>query len=158
MRRAWIPAVVAALALVACGDGEEAADDTPAPGPNTTAAGTAGSGGMGTSGGHEGHGSGDCSGAASTSLSIVASGTKFNSDCLVGTANQQLTLSYENKDSATHGIVFLESHTSAEPFFRVDAFTGPRTQSVSIPPQRPGTYAFHCQVHPTAMSGTFVVR
>lgn len=160
MRKAWIPVLVVALALVGCGDGEEEADDTPAPGPNTTAAagGAAGSGGMGGSGGHEGHGSGDCSGAASTSLKIVASNTTFDTNCLVGTANQALTLSYENKDSANHGLVFLESHTSAEPFFRVDVFSGPRTQTVTIPGQRPGTYAFHCQVHPTAMSGTFVVK
>ena len=155
MRKAWIPVVVIALSLVACGDGDEEADDTPAPGPNTTVA-TA-SGGAGGAGGHE-HGSAECSGAASTSLKIVASGTKFDTDCLVGTANQPLTLSYENKDATNHGIVFLESHTSTDPFFRVDIFSGPKTQSITIPAQRPGTYAFHCQVHPSAMSGTLVVK
>ena len=156
MRRAWIPALVVALALVGCGDGEEAADDTPAPGPGTTAMASGASGG-GAAGGHE-HGSPDCAGAASTSLRIVASNTAFDTNCLVGTANQPLTLSYENKDSGNHGIVFLESHTSAEPFFRVDVFSGPKTETVTIPAQKPGTYAFHCQVHPTAMGGTFVVK
>jgi plastocyanin len=159
MHKAWIPVLVVALALVGCGEGEEEADDTPAPGPNTTAASTGGgaAGGGGGAGGHD-HGSPDCTGAASTSLKIVASNTTFDTNCLVGTANQPLTLSYENKDSANHGIVFLESHTSTDPFFRVDVFSGPRTQTVTIPAQRPGTYAFHCQVHPTAMSGTFVVK
>jgi len=155
MRKAWVPVLVVALMLLGCGDGDEEAEDIPAPGPNTTAVASGGQGGGG--GGHD-HGAGECSGAASTSLRIVASGTRFDTNCLIGTANQALTLSYENKDSTNHGIVFLESHTSAEPFFRVEVFTGPRTQSVTIPPQRPGTYAFHCQVHPSAMSGTFVVR
>jgi plastocyanin len=158
MRRAWIAVLVVALALFGCGDGDEEADETPAPGPsaaNTTIA----TGGTGAQGHDHGQGAADsdCP-AASMSLKITASNTKFDTNCLAGTANQPLTLSYENKDQTTHGLVFLESHTAAEPFFRVEVFTGPKTQSVTIPAQRPGTYAFHCQVHPTAMSGTFVVK
>jgi plastocyanin len=156
MRKVWIPVLAVALALFGCGDGDEAAEeDIPAPaaqGGNTTIASGPESHDHGPGAGEQG-----CP-AGSTSLKIVASGTKFDTACLAGTANQPLTLSYENKDQISHGLVFLESHTSAEPFFRVDVFTGPKTQTLSIPAQKPGTYAFHCQVHPTAMQGTFVVK
>ncbi|MDQ3978227.1 MAG: cupredoxin domain-containing protein [Actinomycetota bacterium] len=96
--------------------------------------------------------------AANAELTIVASGTRFNTNCLTGTADQSLTLSYENKDQITHGLVLLETHNSSDPFFRVDVFAGPKTQTFTIPAQRPGTYAFHCQVHPSAMSGTLLVK
>ncbi len=96
--------------------------------------------------------------AASVTLTIVASSTKFNTDCLAGAADQSLTLSYENKDQISHGLVLLESHNSSDPFFRVDVFAGPKTQTITIPAQKPGTYAFHCQVHPSAMSGTLIVK
>jgi plastocyanin len=157
MRRAWIAVLVVGLALVGCGNDDESADNTPAPGPNTTMA-SGGQSGAPAGGGHEHGAATGCSGAATTSLKIVASNTKFDTDCLVATANQQLTLSYENKDQTNHGLVFLESHQSAEPFFRVDVFSGPKTQTFTIPAQKPGTYAFHCQVHPSLMSGTFVVK
>ena len=154
MRKGWIAGLALALAMFGCGEGDEAAEDeTLAPGAqNTTIA-------SGAHGHDHGPGAGEqgCP-AASASLKIVASGTKFDTGCLAGTANQQLTLSYENKDQINHGLVLLESHTSVDPFFRVDVFSGPRTQSFTIPAQRPGTYAFHCQVHPTQMSGTFVVK
>ena len=159
MRKAWIAVLVVSVALVGCGNGDdEAADDTPAPGPRTTVASSSQTtAASGSQGGHE-HGSSECSGPATASLKIVASSTRFDTDCLVGAANQPLNLSYENKDSGNHGLVFLESHNAAEPFFRVDVFSGPKTETLSVPPQKPGTYAFHCQVHPTAMSGTFVVK
>ncbi len=155
MRKAWIVALVGALALVGCGgDGDESAEeDIPAPGATATT----------TAGGPESHDHGPGAGeqgcpAASTSLRIVASNTKFDTNCLAASANQPLTLSYENKDQISHGLVLLESHSSTEPFYRVDVFSGPKSQTLTIPAQKPGTYAFHCQNHPTQMSGTFVVK
>jgi plastocyanin len=155
MRKPWIAVLAAALMLFGCGDGDEAAEEEiPAPAAGGTS--TVASGPMAHDHG-PGAGEQGCP-AGSTSLKIVASGTKFDTDCLAGTVNQPLTLSYENKDQIAHGLVFLESHTSSEPFFRVDVFTGPRTSTFTIPAQKAGKYAFHCQVHPTAMSGTFEVK
>jgi plastocyanin len=153
MRKAWIIVLVAALGLVGCGDDgdETAVEDIPAPGAQTTQPGVVS---------HD-HGPGaapqGCPEASAT-ISIVASNTKFNTDCLAGVANQPLTLTYENKDQIGHNIVFLESHTATEVMFRADIFAGPRTQTFTVAPQRPGTYAFHCEVHPGVMMGTFVVK
>ena len=43
--------------------------------------------------------------------------------------------------------------TSAE-----DTITGPATTQYDINPLPAGTYFFRCDVHPTAMFGTFVVK
>jgi plastocyanin len=109
--------------------------------------------------GHGEHGDegADCS-PSGTTLSIVASDTKFNAACLAAPANQAVTLSYENKDTIGHSIAILESHTATEVLFRADIFTGPRTMTFNIPALRAGTYAFHCEVHPAVMKGTFAVK
>ena len=152
MRKAWIVILVGALLLVGCGGDDKSANDTGAPGTTQPVA-------TGEVAHDHGPGAAEpgCP-APSTTVSIVASGTRFNTDCLAGAADQPLTLTYENKDQITHGLVLLESHSSPDPFFRVDVFTGPKTQTFTIPAQKPGTYAFHCQVHPSVMSGTFVVK
>ena len=93
-----------------------------------------------------------------TSLSIVASGTKFDKDCLAAPANQAVTISYENKDTLGHNLAVVKSHTSTDVIARADVFTGPRTVTLNVPGQPAGTYAFHCEVHPRVMMGTFVVK
>ena len=93
-----------------------------------------------------------------TSLSIVASGTKFDKDCLAAPANQPVTISIENKDTIGHNLVVVKSHTSTDAIARADVFTGPKTVTLNVPGQPAGTYAFHCEVHPRVMMGTFVVK
>ena len=36
--------------------------------------------------------------------------------------------------------------------------TGPATTTYSVPALKSGTYYFQCDVHPTTMNGTFVVK
>jgi plastocyanin len=93
-----------------------------------------------------------------TSLSVVASGTRFDKDCLAAPANQAVTISMENKDTIGHNVVVAKSHTSTDVIARADVFTGPKTVTLNVPAQSAGTYAFHCEVHPRVMMGTFVVK
>ncbi|MCA1690878.1 MAG: cupredoxin domain-containing protein [Actinobacteria bacterium] len=153
MSKAWIGVLVGALMLAGCGDDSDEAEDAdpiPAPAVQTTQGGVVS---------HD-HGPGAATPGCpdpSTSLRIVATNATFNTDCLAGTADQPLTLSYENKDQINHNIVLVESHTATEVMFRADYFTGPKTQSFTVPPQKAGTYAFHCEAHPNVMKGTFMV-
>ena len=39
-----------------------------------------------------------------------------------------------------------------------DVITGPATTTYKVTPQKPGTYFFQCDIHPTFMFGTFVVK
>ncbi len=148
---------VAGLLLAACGgDDEGSAPTTSSPAQGATPA-----GGGGEHGGHGGHGHAEQAATCSpsgTNVSIVASNTRFDKDCLAAPAGQQFRLTYENKDPIAHNIVFLESHAATDVFFRADIFSGPRTTTHNVGALRAGNFAFHCEVHPTQMRGTLVVK
>lgn len=156
--------MIALLVLAGCGGNGDSEEGTGrGGGATTTMAGMEGMEGMegmagdGEHGAHGDHGGGECS-PSGTTVSIVASNTSFNTACIAAPADQPFTLTYENRDSIGHNIVLLESHTATDPFFRADIFTGPRTMTFDVAPIRAGTYAFHCEVHPSVMTGTFIVR
>lgn len=153
MSRTRIVMVVAALVLAACGGGGDGGDDTVSgPSPTTTVA------GMGAGGEHAEHGG---TGAACTpsgsNVSIVASATRFNTDCLAAPAGQPFTIALDNRDAAGHNIAILASHTATEVLYRAEIFSGPRSSTFNVPALSAGTYVFHCEVHPSVMQGTFVV-
>ncbi|HWC11020.1 MAG TPA: cupredoxin domain-containing protein [Acidimicrobiales bacterium] len=153
MRRLFAVAVVGVLLLAGCGDDDETTE-TGGESTGTTAMGDMP--GMSEED-HAKMGDAKCE-PSGTALSIVASDTKFDKDCLAAPANQEVTISYENKDSRGHNLVVLKSHTSSDVIARADIFTGPDTVTLDVPAQPAGTYAFHCEVHPQAMMGTFVVK
>ena len=158
MRRFFAVAVVGVLLLAGCGDDDETAETGGQGGTATTAMGEMPGMDMDDHGDDHAHmGDADCD-PSGTSLSIVASGTMFDKSCLAAPANQAVTISIENKDTIGHSLVVLESHTSTEPIARADIFTGPDTVTLDVPAQPAGTYAFHCEVHPQAMMGTYVVK
>ncbi|MEW6155064.1 MAG: cupredoxin domain-containing protein [Actinomycetota bacterium] len=143
--------MAALLFMAACGS-DGGTDDTPAPGADGATATTA-----------HGHTHGgapvnaSCTPSGNT-VTVVANNTSFQSDCLAAPADQAFTVSFENRDTVGHNIVFLESHSATEVMFRAEIFAGPGTRTFNAGPFRPGTYAFHCEVHPHQMSGAFVVR
>jgi plastocyanin len=143
------------LVLAACG-GNSGGGDSAGRATETTAAGPAS--GSAQHGDHGEHGGAASCSPTGNTVAIVAQDTSFNTNCLAAPANQPFTLSYENKDAIGHNLVFLESHTASDVMFRADIFRGPTKKDFSAGPFRPGTYAFHCEVHPQRMQGTFVVK
>ena len=154
MRKTWVVGFAAALLVLAGCGGDSGTDDTPAPGAEgsgtTMAAGHTHGGGAANT---------NCS-ATGNSITVVASNVAFASDCIAATANQAYTVSFENKDTVTHNIVFLESHNpGAAVFFRADLVAGTSTKTFSAGPfTKAGVFAFHCEIHPDRMSGAFVVK
>ena len=159
--------VVGALLLAACGDSDDGGDplatgdggQAPAAGGQApTTMGMHGGGG-GEHADHGGNPTSTCS-PSGTSLSITASGTAFDKNCLAAPAGQAFTLAFDNKDAGTtHNIVILRSHTdTGQPLFRAPLVQGPKTENLNVNALTAGTYAFHCEVHPSRMSGTFVVK
>jgi len=158
MRRLIALGVVLAFSLVACGSGGDDGGDPLAVGPGGQPANTARGGGAG--GEHADHGgnpTADCS-PSGTTLSITASGTKFDKDCLAAPANQAFTINYDNKDQLAHNIVILQSHNATDAMYKADLFRGPATKTFNVPAMTPGTYAFHSDSNPAQMSGTFIVK
>ena len=90
-------------------------------------------------------------------LALIASGTMFDVGCLAAPAGQAFTIAVDNKDSVAHNLAILESHEAEDVLFRGDIFQGPKSTTYQVPALKAGTYAFHCEVHPGTMKGTFVV-
>jgi len=159
MKRLLALGAVLAFSLVACGGGDDGGDPL-AVGPGgqtpTTAAARAGGAG-GEHADHAGSPTANCS-PAGTTLSITASGTKFDKNCLAAPANQAFTINYDNKDQLAHNIVILQSHSATDAMYKADLFRGPATKTFDVPAMTPGTYAFHSDSNPAQMSGTFIVR
>lgn len=155
MRRLAAAGAVLALVLAGCaGDGDDAA------GPGAQAGGAAGPGTTMAEGqhlDHVGNPTSTCT-PSGTALAVTARDIRFDKDCLAAPASQSFTLTVDNRDTLPHNIAVLESHTATDVLFRIEIFVGPGTTSKDVPALRPGTYAFHCEVHPARMSGTFIVR
>jgi plastocyanin len=165
MRRLFALAVVSALFLVGCGGGSDEDVDPLAGGPPDTQqhgghgahAGEASHGGDADHADHAGNPTSVCE-PSGTTLSITASGTKFDKDCLAAPANQAFTINYDNKDQLAHNIVILQSHSATDAMFKADLFRGPATKTFDVPALTSGTYAFHSDSNPAQMSGTFIVK
>jgi plastocyanin len=100
-----------------------------------------------------------------TSLQITApngaSASGFNTTCLAAPANTAVTVAFQNQDSTLHNF---EIFTDSSATTRVGGASGltdlvaPGTSATyKIDPLKPGSYFYRCDVHPTVMTGTFVV-
>ncbi|HEX9124272.1 MAG TPA: cupredoxin domain-containing protein [Actinomycetota bacterium] len=113
--------------------------------------------GGGSGGGSQGGGGGG--GATEYTSMVTAQGIAFDSSTITLPANKASTLTFDNKDAGVqHNIAIFPSESDlTNPLFRGDLITGPDSIDYNIPALKPGTYYFHCDVHPT-MNGQVVVK
>lgn len=94
-----------------------------------------------------------------TSLSVTAKSIHFTASCLAAPAGKPLTITFHNEDSGVpHNIAIYSSPAATKVLFRGQLVTGPKTLTYHVPALPAGTYYFRCDVHPTAMHGTFIVK
>lgn len=134
-----IVAMMAAAALLAaCGDDDEEEDN----GGEATATEAAS-----PDGGEE------------VTLELTAENLQYDKDTLEATAAAAVSLTLDNKDSVQHNFSLYESEDSDEPLFEGPASQGPETITYEFAaPAEAGAYHFHCDFHPTAMLGDFIVE
>jgi plastocyanin len=98
-------------------------------------------------------------GATIQPSTVTAQGLAFDTKTLTIAANTPTKLTFENKDAGTpHNIAIYPSESDlSNPLFRGAVVTGPATVTYDIPALAPGSYYFHCDVHPT-MNGTVTVK
>ncbi len=149
-RRFAVAAIAGTLFLTACGSGDDPTLDTGAA-PDDTAA------DMPSMEQGEGETAAASCEPAGTSLSVVAEGIRWNTDCLAVPAGQAFSIVMDNKDTVPHNVAILKSHSATDVEFRGELLQGPKQTTYEIPALPAGTYVFHCEVHPTEMRGTFVV-
>ncbi len=93
---------------------------------------------------------------AGATVQLVAQGLKFEQSTLTMPAGQKVTVDFDNKDSGVpHNFVLFDGPNAQAPvLFHGDLVTGPGTARYTFTAPKPGEYFFHCEVHPTTMSGT----
>jgi plastocyanin len=102
---------------------------------------------------------GEATGPKEEAVALTAQNLKFTQTKLTFTAGATIALKFENKDAGTpHNFaLFPGAQTTGKPLFQGDLLTGPAVTTYTFTaPDRPGEYAFHCDVHPT-MKGTATV-
>jgi len=97
-------------------------------------------------------------GGGGTRITVAAQGLQFDTNRIELSAGAPSTIHFENNDPGIqHNIAIFTDSSLGTNLFRGEIVTGPAAVDYRIPPLDPGTYYFHCDVHPT-MSGTVVVK
>lgn len=98
-------------------------------------------------------------GPAPAAISLVAKGTAFDKTELSFPAGSKVTIEFDNQDAGVqHNVAIFPEDDPAAAVFRGQLVTGPATAKYTFTaPGQPGTFAFHCDVHPTQMKGSVTV-
>ncbi len=94
-----------------------------------------------------------------THLSIVAKSSAFDTSCLAAPAGKPFTIAFDNQDPGVpHNVAIYTDASAATALFTGELVSGPKKVTYDVPALDAGTYYFRCDVHPTTMNGTFVVK
>jgi hypothetical protein len=94
-----------------------------------------------------------------TELAITAQNLAFDTDCLAAPAGEAFTIEFNNQDAGVpHNVAIYTDDSAAEVLFQEPPSPGPGTVVYEPEPiEEEGNFFFRCDVHPTTMTGTFVV-
>jgi plastocyanin len=97
--------------------------------------------------------------AGATALEITAKNLAFDKSSLTAKAGQPVQVTFHNEDvGVLHNVSFYTSRAASQAIHKGDLTTGVATVTYNFnAPSTPGTYFFHCDVHPD-MQGNFVVN
>ncbi|WP_440951371.1 PQQ-dependent sugar dehydrogenase [Methanosphaerula subterraneus] len=95
-----------------------------------------------------------------TSVNLTAQNLAFSLSTITVQAGGQVTVTFNNMDSGVpHNFAVYTDSSASTSFFKGPIVTGPVTTTYTFTaPTTPGTYFFRCDVHPTTMTGQFIVQ
>jgi plastocyanin/mono/diheme cytochrome c family protein len=98
-------------------------------------------------------------GTPSTTLTEVATDNEFSDTSFTVPAGQPVTLTFQNKGSATHNwhVTDARDANGQEVTTGATGTNGGQSTTVTFTITTPGTYHFQCDFHPTQMLGTLFV-
>jgi plastocyanin len=87
----------------------------------------------------------------------------YQNTCLAAPGGSPFTIDFDNRDTGIpHNMHIFSTDPATDPqarsLFVGPLVTGPKMQAYHVPALPPGTYYFHCDIHPMQMQGTFIVR
>jgi plastocyanin len=92
-----------------------------------------------------------------TALHISADHLQFDTDCLAAPANETFSIAFDNKDGGVPHDVDILTSMDGDTLFDGRIITGDDTITYHVAALKPGTYHFHCDVHPDTMEGNFII-
>jgi len=95
----------------------------------------------------------------SVSVGLVAKNIAFNTSTITVPAGADVTVNFDNEDvNVPHNFAVYTDSSASTAIFNGNIITGPnKTMYTFVAPSTPGTYFFRCDVHPTIMTGQFIV-
>ena len=92
-------------------------------------------------------------------MDISALNVAFNLSTITVPAGADVTVNFDNQDKGvSHNVAFYETSAAEKPIYVGEIFNGPKMMVYKFKaPDKPGTYFFRCDVHPTIMKGQFIV-
>jgi plastocyanin len=104
--------------------------------------------------------SSDNAGTNKAVVNLTAKDIAFNTSTITVPAGSMVTINFDNQDSGIqHNFAVYESSSAQNTIFKGDIITGPKKTTYTFTaPDKPGTYFFRCDVHPTQMTGQFIVE
>lgn len=93
-------------------------------------------------------------------ITVTAAGMAFDTSTITVSAGAHLTITFINNDSGVpHNIAFYTSSSATTVIYKGARTTGVSTVTYTFDaPTTPGTYFFCCDVHPSTMTGEFIVK
>jgi plastocyanin len=91
---------------------------------------------------------------------VATTSTKYDTPKLTTAADKPFTLVFDNQDTtAPHNVILTNPDGSnVQMGGDTNFFVGPGKREHQIGALKAGSYPFHCQVHPQAMTGTLTVQ
>ena len=98
--------------------------------------------------------------AQSVSVDLAAKNIKFDKSTITVPAGAQVSIVFDNQDAGIpHNFALYTDSSAATSIYVGQIVTGPKKITYTFTaPGTPGNYYFRCDVHPTQMTGTFVVQ
>jgi plastocyanin len=97
-------------------------------------------------------------GGSPVTINLVAKGMAFDTKTITVPAGAAVTINFNNQDTVPHNFSLFTDSTATPPAL----FQGQIVKAATITytftaPTTPGTYFFRCDIHPTIMTGSFIV-
>jgi plastocyanin len=93
-------------------------------------------------------------------INLTAQNTAFNVTTITVPAGAKMTVNFSNKDNGMpHNFAVYTDSSASTPIFKGQTITGIANATYTFnAPAKAGTYFFRCDVHPTIMTGQFIVQ
>jgi plastocyanin len=97
-------------------------------------------------------------GAAETAVTITATDNKYDKTAITVPANQEVKVTLDNKGQAIHDWKVVNEKSKDGKEIGTQLITGGSSETVEFTIDKPGTYDYHCSVHPAEMMGKLTVK